>query len=161
MSDKKSNSGRLIILEAVPAVVGAVAYAAGDNIGGKLTFNIPNFGAGLATGFVLKSVVVTDLSGQAAALDLLLFDEDPSGSTFTDNAAQAIADADLVKSVGFVQITSYAALATSAIGRGEINRDIPIIAGAGAQLFGAVVARGTPTYVSVVDLRVRLGLEAI
>src|SRR3989304_1929899 len=137
MTDKASQSGKLVVVEATPVIVPA-AYGAGDLIGtGKLTFPIPKNSARAGEAWVVENVVVSDLAAQSANMDLLLFDADPSATTFTDNAALDVADADLVKLVGFVMITSWAALADNSLGRGEASRPLPVLVADDAKFYGA------------------------
>ncbi|MDZ4253546.1 MAG: hypothetical protein U1A72_13345 [Sulfuritalea sp.] len=161
MADKVSQSGRLIVVEATPLLDNIALVTTGDNVGGKLTFTSPKLSGRAGEGWILRAVTVTDKAKQSANLDLILFDSDPSGSTFTDNTAQTIVDADLVKIAGFVQITSYAAFADNSVGRGEVTREQPVILAADQKFYGCLVARAGPTYVALGDLLVRLTLEAV
>lgn len=148
----KSSVGDLQCVEIVP-VIQAAAYAAGDLLGGKITLaNLIGNGGGAIE---IVGVVVTDNAKQAAALDILFFDTDPAATTFTENGAVDIDDADLLNAVGFIQVTSYSQLNDNAIGRGEVTRPIHAIL-AGTSLYAAIVNRGTPTYAAVTDLALRV-----
>jgi hypothetical protein len=84
-----ANAFTVSLLNQTPTVSASPAYTSGDCIGGKMSFT----GAALTAGGsgLIKSVVVNCKSAQTGAFDLILFDSDPSSSTFTDNSAIAIA----------------------------------------------------------------------
>ena len=125
-----------------------------DVIGGKLTLSdVAKLSGGVGS---ILSVAVADKAKQNSALDIVIFNGDPDSTTFTDQAALDIDDADLLKAAGVIKIlgSDYAdfndnSLATkSAIGLG-FNVD------AGDDIFAAIVCRGTPTYASSSDLQFR------
>lgn len=63
----------------------ATDYDSGDCMGGLLTFdNLTNTGRGV----VVTDILITDAAELTGAMELWIFDADPStGSTLTDNAA--------------------------------------------------------------------------
>lgn len=139
------------------------AYATGDLIGGKLTFtNALRKATG--TGY-LVSVMVSDKSAQASDLDLVLFSEDPTGTTFTDQAAFDPADTDLSKIVAVINLGSaarfaYADNGTKYVGSLAIPLEGKTSAGAfQGTIYGALVSRGTPTFAGAADLTVKLGIS--
>jgi len=75
--------------------VDTAIYASGDLIGGKLTLTDilgkGNYEAKLCGYFV------SDKGNQKASLDILLFNADPSATTFTDTAAFAVHASDMDK----------------------------------------------------------------
>lgn len=136
--------------------VEAAAYATGELLGGKLTFSnaLPgNYRA------VLRSVQLVDQANQKVDIDLVLFSSDPSGTTFTENSALDIADADLLKVVGRVSIDAadYVSFADNALATKE-GLALPI-EGKSNTFYGALVCRGAPTYAAVSDLQLTLALE--
>jgi hypothetical protein len=138
--------------------VSGAAYASGDVLGDQspIAVSVMRINNGTA---VLQSVVIGDLSNQSAALDLLIFDANPSGSTFTDNSPVDIADADLPKLIGTVSVAAadYVAFADSsaAVLKGIA---LPIKAnGAYNTVWVVPVTRGTPTYVAD-ELSISLGV---
>jgi len=145
-------SNNLVIIEQT-LVTQAAAFAANDLVASKITLENAVEQAGDAG--ELEAVVLTDLAKQSANMDLLLFDTDPSNTTFTLNSALTLHDTDILNFLGFVQVTSYAALAASSVGRGEVTRPIPFVLAASTSLFGALITRGTPTYGTVSDLTLR------
>lgn len=144
-------------LISVRPVVETSLYTTGDLVGEKLSFAgaaIP--GAAAAKG-VIKSVVITDDAAQAANMDVVFFDADPSATTFTDNAAFTPADADLAKIVGVAQLTTHVSFADNSVSlSGELY--IPFDLGTATTLYAALVVRAGPTYVATDDLQVRIGI---
>lgn len=120
-------------------------YASGDLMGGKLTLsNAIRVAAGSG---ILQDIVVQDLTNQKAALDVVLFDSDPSTTTFTNNAALDVSDADLVRIIGHVSIlaSDYISFADNAVAT-KSGLAMPVDVAAGRNLYACVVCRGTPTY---------------
>ncbi|MES3028478.1 MAG: hypothetical protein V4820_11570 [Pseudomonadota bacterium] len=80
------------------------AYAAGNIIGGKLTFaNMARVSGG---GGWLQAVTVGVKAAVTPALELWLFDADPSATTVADNAAWSLNVADLGKAFAVVSIAA-------------------------------------------------------
>lgn len=126
--------------------VGTGTYASGDLVGSKLTLSAAmrtNGGTG-----VLHSVVVQDLTKQDAALDIVIFDSDPSGTTFTDNAAFDVADVDLPKVLGTVAVAAsdYVDFNDSSVA--TVKSVGLLVSGLNTSddLYACVVSGGTPTY---------------
>lgn len=142
---------------AVTPVVDTAIYASGDLIGGKLTLTDL---CGEARTMEIVSVLLTDLAAQNSAIDIIFFNADPTGTTFTDNAALDIADADLTKVCAIVKLlaANYAAFAdSSAIASGGIEQIVQL---SGSQdLYAALVSRGTPTYVAASDLQLKVAVQ--
>ena len=152
-----ARSGDFVTIDVTPTIDTNI-YASGDLLGGKLELaNAVRMAGG---GGIVRAVALADLAKQSDNVDVLFFDADPSGTTFTNNAALDIADADLPKLIGFHQVTSYAEFNDSAVGRGEADRPLPFVLGAGAtSLYAALVARATPTFVTAADLVLRVMIE--
>ncbi len=135
------------------------AYADGDLIGGKLSFsNASRFSAGSA---LLQNALLVDKAAQSANIDLILFDADPTGTTFTDQSAFDVADADLDKIVAVIRFGSYGdwvTFADNGIAQYTPPGGVPIKLTTGTTLYGALVSRGTPTFASSSDLKARLVL---
>lgn len=140
-------------VEASPTVDTAI-YASGDLIGGKLTFNAA-LSDQVNTG-ELRAVHVFDKSKQSANLLLVLFSSDPTGTTFTDQAAFDPADADLDKIVAIISITSHAAFSDNGVSyAADLARPLK---GTSRIMYGALVSAATPTYAAGTDVKVRLSL---
>lgn len=143
--------GRLVNFSA-SLTVDTNAYASGDNVGGKLTIT------GVPPRGIIRRVTLTDLAVQGADLDLIVFTENPSGTTFTDNGAMDIADADITKIAGKLALTTDTAFADSGITEDAGTRDLEYQLTSGTTLYCALISRGTPTYAAS-DLTLRLVIE--
>jgi hypothetical protein len=86
------------------------------------------------------------------ALDVVLFDSDPSATTFTDQAALDIADADLLKVIGVVSVTTWYAFADNSVGQAR-NLAIPV--SSAGSLYACLVSRATPTFAAATDVTIR------
>jgi hypothetical protein len=115
----------------VAPTVDTNAYTSGDLVGPKQTLTSAGV-AGVYTG-TIQSVVITDLESQNADFDLVIFSSDPSGTTFTDNAAFDIADADLPKVICVIQVTTNVAFADNGV----------VIANGNNCVFDAIASTGT------------------
>lgn len=142
----------------VAPTVTAAAYSAGNLIGGKLTLagatrNMTD-GGGTNTG-VIQSLVLSDKANQKAAIDVVIFNADPTNTTFSDHAAVALNVADLPKVVGIIPIlaSDYSSLAaaTNAVACVR-NVGLGFSIPTGTSLWACLIARGTPTYSSTSDL---------
>lgn len=145
----------------VTPTVDTSAYASGDLIGGKLTLSSAGrFGDKLRNGTgVVQSVVVADKAKQSVTLDVVLFDTDPTGTTFTDNAAFAVADADIGKIIGVASVSNWTAFSDNSVGDAINLTNLPFDLGESTTIYAALVARGAPTYVAATDLVVRVGIS--
>lgn len=148
-------------------VQAAVAYANGDLVGEKLTFAnaVPASGGSC----YLRGVIIRDQAANSAGAnstyDLVLFNSDPSGTTFTDNSPLDIADADIGKILTVVRLSGGAGLDYFPFVDNVLNvaasdqlGDL-LIASGGTSLFGGIITRGTPTYAAITDVFVTLLLE--
>lgn len=146
------------VLSATPTLDTA-AYATGDCMGTKMTFLSaarPAFQSGRVV-----AVSIVDLGGQSAALDVVLFSDNPTGTTFTDNNAIAIADADFSKIITTITFAAsdYKVLASSkSFGRVILAAPVPFVL-AGTTMYAILVSRGSPDYVTAADVVVKLHLE--
>lgn len=142
----------------VPMVVQAAAYASGDVVGGKLTLEgcNPHIDGSKPAGGLIQSVVITDAAKQSITKDVVFFDADPTNTTFAENGAVDIDDADLAKIIGVAQVSSWFAFNDNSVGQ-AVNLAIPFVI-AGLPLYAAVVERGAPTYAAVTDLTLRVGI---
>lgn len=147
---------KVVTIVQTPTVSTSPAYTAKDAVGGLLTFaNAVRASGGTGT---LIAVQVADASQQNKDLDLILFN-----ATFTaptDNAIFAPSDAESLKIIGCIPITagSYFDFSTNAVADITAGLPRPFVL-AGTSLFGALVARGTPTYVATTDIVVTLTIQ--
>jgi len=150
-------------IKACPQPGSTVAYTAGDLIGTKMTYDdvVPNdYGGGS-----IKSVTILDFNKQDKALDLLFFAEDLASGTGAgtnwatgDNAALDVASSDLVNCIGVVSIGTGDYSAFNDNGVATVETDIPFYV-RGKNLYGLMVARGTPAFESASCLYTRIGIE--
>lgn len=128
-------------------------YASGDALGGLQTIS----GAGrvgIGSG-IIHAVVVTDLDKEGADIDVIVFSGNPSATTVTNNAALDVDDADLVKIVCVIQVTSDSAFSDNGVSFAHGNNCVFRADVATGTLYAIAVARGTPTYASASDLTFR------
>ncbi len=136
-----------IIKPTDPTVSNGTAYVAGDVIGAKITLS----GAIRGTGYtaLLSSIVAkAEDTVTASAIDVLIFDADPTGSTFTDNAALAVVDGDLAKLIGAVTLDK--AVTVNASGNSTLvqatNINLPVKGDDTNKLYVVLVARAAITF---------------
>lgn len=141
----------------VPLTITAGAYTLGYCVGGKQTlasFARVSGGSGMNIG-----VVVTDLAKQDAALGIIFFSSDPSATTFTDNAALDIADADLPKVIGTVRVlaSDYQDLSDNSVAT-VFNKLLGYELASGQTIYFTVVMNATSgaTYAGTTDVQIRL-----
>ena len=132
------------------------AYAADDMIGDAEVQleNILNEG----TGIVLQSIAVHDRDSQEAGITLLFFAKEPSNTTFSDNGALDMDDADMVHFVGHVSIESgdYKTLTGSASSVATLKNIGLSMELLNKSLWVVPVCDGTPTWTNAANLIIRL-----
>jgi len=109
---------------------------------------------------ILQSVTIQDLSNQSGAIDLLFFDANPSATTFTNNVALDIADADITKLIGTVSIVSsdYKAFSDNAVAtKTNIGLTLKAAGSTATSIYVAAVSRDTKTYAAN-ELSIALGV---
>jgi len=149
-------AGSTVCVSAVPTLT-VGAYSSGQLMGGLLTFSgalDPNTGSGHVT-----SVNVTDKAAQAVDLDVYIFDQNPTATTFTNAATFAPNSADLPKiraSVNLGSSSRFAFSANSVHYAGSLALPVQGLSSASLSttLYGALVARGAYTAASVSDATV-------
>lgn len=142
----------------VTLVTQASAYATGDVIGGKIT--LTGAMARVGGSGLLKSVQICSLADLTVDFDLILFSDDPTNTTFTENGAVAIATTDVAKILGVVGLTSRKDLGTPVVVSLH-NIDMALKSGANSRdLYACLVARGTHTPASTADIVLRFGIQA-
>lgn len=141
---------------AVTQTTNASAYEAGDAVGGKVTItNAMRVSGG--TG-VLQSIQVIDKGNQKAALEILIFDSDPSAATITDDTAFAYST-DITKQIARVSIAASDYVTIDSKATASIGGLSRIVQASGStNLYAAVVTTGTPTYTSTSDIIVTFGI---
>lgn len=144
------------LLTATPTLdTSSNGYTDGQLLGGKLSFAsaVLNSGGGLE----ILQAILCDKSGAAdnhIDIDLILFDSDPTGTTFTDSADFTVAVADLAKIIGVVRFSDWADFAASAVA--QCNLRMAVKLASGTTLYGALVCRGTRGFTGSSDLVLRI-----
>lgn len=143
------------VLSSTPTIDTGI-YAAGDNMGGKLTLTGAAV-SGIGTG-VITSVMITDKDKEGADIDVVFFTSDPSATTFTNNGALTINDADLIKIVCVASVTTDVTFVDNGVSYLQ-NLNCPFSLGAAnTTLYAAMVARSAPTYTGTTDLTLRVNI---
>jgi hypothetical protein len=122
----------------------ANAYSTGDLIGGLLTLSGADSIGGLPP--FLTSITLQDLDKQNVAIDVVFFDANPTGTTFTNNAALDIADADLPKVIAVIPVTTYFSFNDNSVATVNALGGIAMNAAGGPTIYACLVSRGAPTY---------------
>ncbi len=149
MADRlMSRQGGIWYIEQAVTVQASPNYSAGDLVGGKLELSDRAFGG------LIQSVVITDLAGVNIDKDVVFFDTNPSNTTFTENAALDINDADLVNILGVAAVDTWFSFNDNSVGQ-ALNLAIPFV---NTGLYAAIVERGTANYASTADLSIRVGI---
>lgn len=141
---------------AVTQTTNASAYEAGDAVGGKITITSAMRVSG-GTG-VLQSIQVIDKGNQKVALELLIFDSDPTAATITDDTA-FVYSTDISKQIARIPIAASDYVTLNSIATASIGGLSRIIKASGsANLYAALITTGTPTYISTSDIIITFGI---
>lgn len=148
--------GYTSVIKDTTAVSTSPAYTAGDAVGGKRTITGALRTSG-GTG-ILESVQILDRANQKAAMELFIFDSDPSAATITDNSAFVFSTDDL-KVLAHVTIaaTDYVTINSKAIATIK-GLGIALKGNATSTLYAALVTTGTPTYAATTDVQLIYGI---
>lgn len=139
----------------VAAAVDTAVHAAGDVVA-QLALGVV---ASPTRQGVLKDVSITDDNNVKAALTLLFFEGDVTG-TYTLNGAPVTSEADAGNFLGKVEIaaTDYTTVGTRAFATVECG--IVVRSSAEKKLTCVVVCTATPDYLAADDLRFKFGILA-
>ena len=138
----------------VAQTVTATAYEALDLVGGKITL-AGAIRSGTTSGMI-QAIEITDLAAQSGNYDVVFFTSDPSSTTFTDEAALDIADADLPKVVCATSVSTTAVFNDNGLSYASgIGCPFELLNGA-TTLYAAIIARSTPTFASTSDVQIRV-----
>ena len=159
---RKSSAGAKVVggltkIVTLDPTVDTGAYAAGDLLCEKLTLT-GAVSESDNTG-IIQSIILGDQAEQNIETDLIFFDSDPTGTTFTENSELDIADADLDKICAIVTVSAsdYQSFADNSCAV-VANIGQAFTAVGTANIFLAVVTRGAPTYATSGDLRIRVNI---
>jgi hypothetical protein len=129
------------------------AYSAGDSIGGKITLTNALRESG-GTG-VLSGLTLIDRANQKPALEIFLFESDPSAATITNNAAFVFSTDDFKVIAKIVVAASDWTTINSKATAELANLNRVVKASGSRNLFAAIVATDTPTFAAATDLQAR------
>ena len=138
--------------------VDTAAYTAQDNIGGLLTLTDAMLSEG-GTG-LLQSLLVADASGQKPALEILIFNANPSSSTITDQAAISIHADDVGKIIRRISVSQGDYVNVGSKYYADLSPGSRLLQAASGSknLYAAIVCTGTPDFVASTDLKVKFGI---
>jgi hypothetical protein len=145
---------KIIRSQVTPTVSTSPAYSAKDAIGGLLTFS--NAARASGGSIHIEAIQIVDKGQQRSDIDVVLFDR--TFTAPTDNSIFAPTDAELLTCVGVIPVLfgDYSDFSTNSIA--TINMIGLSVVLNGVDLFGALVARGIPTYTSTTDIVVTLDI---
>jgi hypothetical protein len=149
--------GRVKVVDCAPTINPA-AYATADVIGTKVTVStVTRIAAGSG---IIRSATLSNRLTATTAVDVILFDADPSASTFTDNAAVTVNVADLTKIIGVLSFVSgeYVSFAGNGVAVKQ-GLNIGFKLASGSDLYAVFVSRAAPTFANAADLNLRLAIE--
>lgn len=143
--------GATSVFTATPVVTAASAYAAGNEVGGLMTFS------GFPPAGILQSIRLRVKSVQTAGFDLYLFGSNPTNTTWTDKTTPAIAAADVAACIGALSFTSaFSGLGTHTFY--PVNGIGKAMAPNVTTIYGVLVTKGTPTFTATSDI---IGVDLI
>jgi hypothetical protein len=146
--------GNTIIVTVVPTIT-AGAYSAGEIVGGELT--LTNAMRKVSGTGVLHSLTLFDADNEGAAMEVMLFDANPTG-TYTDNNTPTWNAADEAKFLGKVSIATGDYITVNAMKMVcKTGIGLAVSANGSADLYAVVIVPGTPTYGTTTDLTFRFG----
>lgn len=134
-----------------PTVTSASAYAAGNEVGGLLTF--ANAFRSVSLSGVVQSLHLQSKSVQTAGFKLYLFRSNPTATTWADKTTPAINATDIPNLIGVYTLANP----DSGLGTVTIYNTDGIgksVQAATTTLYGVLVTTGTPTFTSTTDLNV-------
>lgn len=137
--------------------VQAAAYAAGQGIGGLLTFG--SAVTEVAGSAMVQAVTVTFASGVQPQLDLVLFTAAPTASTVTDRVTTAIVAADLAKIICVLHLTDATLLGATSPSVVQASGQVaPFDLSGGLAIYGVLITRTAVTLGATNDVIVSLNL---
>lgn len=154
----KGNVGGFTEIIDVSPTIQASAYADGDLIGGKQTLDAV-FLEAEGTGILQSITLVSEDTLAADDISIIIFDSDPSNTTFTENGAIAVDDDDLPKILAVVSLDEVFTVETNSSVAQARNIGIPVKAADtdSFKLYAAAVARAAHTPSAVDAWTIRYG----
>jgi hypothetical protein len=148
-------AGGYTTVKTVPITTTAGAYTAGFCIGGLQTVTL--FSRVAVGSGIVNSIIAANLTTNQAAFGVVFFDSEPTGTTFTDHQALDIADADLNKILGVVQVlaSNYQNFADNSVAT-VMNQGLAFSLPAGRTIYFTVIANSASTFAGIADLWLKI-----
>lgn len=141
------------IITETPTVTATPDYSDGDSIGGVLSVRTPTPTAAQ----YLSSITISSKAAISVGIDALIFNANPSASTFTDNSTASVHANDAAKLIGSVSFADDGWIAGGTpVVQSVPNANVPVLP-ASTIVYVALVARGTINLGSTSDLTVHFG----
>ncbi len=149
---------RAITISKTPVVEATPDYADGDVIGGKMTLGAAARAGG--DGGAIRSAAVYSKVDIAANIPIrvILFNADPSASTFTENSAPTIHADDLSKIIGVLDLSLRLDLGTPVVLFAD-NPSVPFSLPVSSDLYAVAIAGGVINLGGASDLTFVFGLD--
>lgn len=157
-----SDVGGISSVTVSPAITSIIPYTAGNQVGGLMTFS--SAVNSITYSGVIDSIVIKSKSVQTSGFNLYLFKTNPTSSTWTDKITPAINASDIPYLIGVYSFdaTDDSGLGTitlyqssSTFGNGNSPKAIVLTS---SNLYGVLVATGTPTFNSTSDISVTVNI---
>lgn len=157
-----SDVGGISSVTVSPAITSIIPYTAGNQVGGLMTFS--SAVNSITYSGVIDSIVIKSKSVQTSGFNLYLFKTNPTSSTWTDKITPAINASDIPYLIGVYSFdaTDDSGLGTitlyqssSTLGNGNSPKAIVLTS---SNLYGVLVATGTPTFNSTSDISVTVNI---
>jgi len=146
-------------ISVTPTVEATPDYADGDVIGGKMTLTSAARESGGSGAFVWGHVYSLVDIGTSIPIRVILFNEDPTNSTFTENSAVSVHADDLAKIVGIINLDQRLDLGTPVALYTAQPVNVPFVLTSGANAYAVAVAGGAINLGSAADLTFVFGVE--
>jgi len=143
----------------VTPTISTGAYAAGDALGGLMSFASAVLGTA-GSGAITKVVIIDD-DDELAPIDIVFFST--SFTPTADNNPFAPSDADMQNCIGYVDVaaTDYASFVNNCVAAktSGLRMPFPYKLSAGTALYAQMVIREAHTYTATDDITVKLAVE--
>jgi len=140
----------------VSVVVQAAAYATGELLCAKLVVPV------LCSSGLIRSIKMGDLASTAVDFEVVIFEQDPTLTTFSINNPFDVDDGDLPKVAGSILLATADRFnyVDNGIKFKVLPAPLPFTASKknGGELYIALLSRGAPTFASTADVDLKIGI---
>lgn len=137
-----------------PIAVTATSYSTGYDIGGKKAWT--NAARVYTNGLTIESVALGDRNSTGKNVNLIVFNANPTATTFVDNVALTINDADLSKIACVIPLTSHQSFVDNNVTyQGNIGCALNLGA-SGTTMYTTMIAAEAVTYGTANDLNLSI-----